>query len=89
MESANEETKIAEETAGKSNESLTKLDIDMKNVSVQYLEISEHARIAYEAADKALRQAAFAETANERLKVSGFILRFALMVPILKYFLLL
>uniref|UniRef100_A0A183EZS1 I/LWEQ domain-containing protein n=1 Tax=Gongylonema pulchrum TaxID=637853 RepID=A0A183EZS1_9BILA len=70
LESANDGLRVAEEAAAKSNESLTKLDTDMKNVSVQYLEISEHARIAYEAADKALHQAVLGKTANEQLKAS-------------------
>uniref|UniRef100_A0A914RWD0 Uncharacterized protein n=1 Tax=Parascaris equorum TaxID=6256 RepID=A0A914RWD0_PAREQ len=40
----------------------------MKDVRVQYLQISEHAKNAYEAADKAMQQATLAEAANDQLK---------------------
>lgn len=41
----------------------------MKDINVQYLSISEDTKYAYEAADKAIRQAEFAEAANEQLEV--------------------
>lgn len=41
----------------------------MKDINVQYLSISEDTKYAYEAADKAIRQAEFAEAANEQLGV--------------------
>uniref|UniRef100_A0A915C6Q9 Laminin subunit beta-1 n=2 Tax=Parascaris TaxID=6254 RepID=A0A915C6Q9_PARUN len=68
LESADEETKIAEDLAAKSNESLVQLENEMKDVRVQYLQISEHAKNAYEAADKAMQQATLAEAANDQLK---------------------
>lgn len=69
MESASSETQVAEELTTKSNETLKKLDSDMKDVRVEYLGISENARNAYEAAEKAVQQAAFTEVASEKLKV--------------------
>lgn len=41
----------------------------MKDINVQYLSISEDTKYAYEAADKAIRLAEFAEAANEQLEV--------------------
>uniref|UniRef100_A0A183UXE9 Laminin subunit gamma-1 n=1 Tax=Toxocara canis TaxID=6265 RepID=A0A183UXE9_TOXCA len=68
LESASEETKTAEDLTAKSNESLAQLESEMKDVRVQYLEISEHAKNAYEAAHKAMQQATLAEAANDQLK---------------------
>lgn len=69
LQDARDETRKAEEFSITSNESLSKLEDDMKNVRVQYLQISEYAKNAYEAADKAIQQAAVAEAAGEQLKV--------------------
>ncbi|VDK43423.1 unnamed protein product [Anisakis simplex] len=68
LDSANEQTTTAEEIAQKSNDLLRDLENEMKDVRVQYLQISEHAKNAYEAADKAMQQATLAEAANEQLK---------------------
>ncbi|MFH4979753.1 hypothetical protein AB6A40_006462 [Gnathostoma spinigerum] len=68
LERTNKGTEETEELANRSNSSLEKLEADMKNISVQYLQISEHAKNAIEAADKAIQQATLAEAANEKLK---------------------
>uniref|UniRef100_A0A914VZS4 Laminin EGF-like domain-containing protein n=1 Tax=Plectus sambesii TaxID=2011161 RepID=A0A914VZS4_9BILA len=61
LNTVSEETAEAEKVAMKSNESLSGLEKDLKEVKVQYLQISEQAKNAYEAADKAQQQANAAE----------------------------
>ncbi|VDN07204.1 unnamed protein product [Thelazia callipaeda] len=70
LNGATEQLELAETSAMTTNQSLAKLDSDMKDINVQYLSISEDTKYAYEAADKAVRQAEYAETANEKLKIS-------------------
>lgn len=72
LNSATGELELAEISAAKTNESLAKLEGEMKDINVHYLSISEDTKYAYEAADNAIRQAEFAEIANEKLEVIFF-----------------
>ncbi|VDN83513.1 unnamed protein product [Brugia pahangi] len=70
LNSATDELRLVEISTAKTNETLAKLESAMKDINVQYLSISEDTKYAYEAADKAIRQAEFAEVASEQLEVS-------------------
>ncbi|VDN04221.1 unnamed protein product [Thelazia callipaeda] len=70
LNDATNQLEFAEISATKTNQSLMKLDNDMKDINVQYLSISEDTKYAYEAANKAIRQVEYAEAAKKKLKVS-------------------
>ncbi|CAJ0568445.1 unnamed protein product, partial [Mesorhabditis spiculigera] len=68
LESAKTETEEAEGRAKSANETMAKLEADLKKVRVQYLQISDDAKSAYTSVDKAQQAAATAEAQNKQIE---------------------
>ncbi|CAI4221000.1 unnamed protein product [Auanema sp. JU1783] len=67
LELAKNETAATEVAAKTANESLSGLEGEMKKVKVQYLQIADDAKSAFELVDKALQASATAEQGNKQM----------------------